>query len=92
MKRRLLTLARRLRQELAVYRRVLKDPRTPRAAKVLLGAAIAYAASPIDLIPDFVPVVGHLDDLLIVPTLVWLAFRLIPREVLEDCRRESMQP
>lgn len=78
----------RLRRELDVYRRVLADPRTPRIAKLLLGAAIAYLLSPIDLIPDFIPVIGHLDDVLIVPLLFWLALRFIPRQVIEDARAE----
>jgi uncharacterized membrane protein YkvA (DUF1232 family) len=76
----------RFREQLAVYRRALQDARTPWAAKVLLGAAIAYVLSPIDLIPDFIPVLGHLDDLLVVPLLVWLALRLIPAAVLRDAR------
>jgi uncharacterized membrane protein YkvA (DUF1232 family) len=74
------------RSELAVYRRAVQDTRTPWAAKLLLGAAIAYVLSPIDLIPDFIPVLGHLDDLVVVPLLVWLALRLIPGSVLRDAR------
>jgi uncharacterized membrane protein YkvA (DUF1232 family) len=72
--------------ELAFYRRALRHPRTPRASRILLGAAIAYALSPIDLIPDFIPVFGHLDDLVILPLLIWLAIRLIPKQVIEECR------
>lgn len=74
-------------RELAVYRRVLADPRTPRLPKVLLGAAVAYAVSPIDLIPDFIPVIGHLDDLIILPALVLLAIHFIPAPVMRDARR-----
>jgi uncharacterized membrane protein YkvA (DUF1232 family) len=85
--RRLRRAFRRLRREVAVYRLVLKDARTPWLARVLLGAAIAYLLSPIDLIPEFIPVIGQLDDLVIVPTLVFLALRLIPREVIADARR-----
>ena len=61
------------RRELTFYRFVVADPRTPKLAKWLLGLALGYAISPIDLIPDFIPVVGYLDDVLIVPALIILA-------------------
>ncbi len=86
MRKRLADLARAFRSEIGVYRSVIADPRCPRAPRWLLGAAVAYAVSPIDIIPDFVPVVGHLDDALILPVLVWLAARLIPGEVLDEHR------
>jgi uncharacterized membrane protein YkvA (DUF1232 family) len=89
MLKRLKAIKDRFKLELNVYRLILNDPRTPRPAKWLLGAAIAYAISPIDLIPDFIPVLGYLDDVLIVPTLVILAVKLIPQEVVEDCRRRA---
>jgi uncharacterized membrane protein YkvA (DUF1232 family) len=73
-------------QEIEFYRRVLRHPCTPRRSKLLLGAAIASAVSPIDLIPDFIPVVGHLDDLVILPLLIWMAVRLIPKTVIAECR------
>lgn len=76
----------RLGEELSVYRRAMRDPRTPWVARALLWVAVAYALSPVDLIPDFVPVLGHLDDLVVVPALVWLASRIIPGEVLRDAR------
>ena len=75
-----------IKREWRVYDAVRRNPRTPRAAKWLLGIAIAYLLSLIDLIPDFIPVIGHLDDALIVPGLVVIAVRLIPAEALEDAR------
>jgi len=84
-------LARKIKNEAEVYRLVLKDKRTPRLAKVLLGFAIGYLLSPVDLIPDFIPVIGHLDDVVIVPALVYLALKLIPAEVVADCRREVQE-
>ncbi|HLP09906.1 MAG TPA: YkvA family protein [Opitutaceae bacterium] len=78
--------AHRVGREFTVYRRVWRDPRTPWLPRILLGLAIAYFALPFDLIPDFIPVFGQLDDLLIVPLLVWLAVRLIPPAVLAEHR------
>ena len=86
MGKRLTSIARQFKQELRVYRLVLKDKRTPWLAKVLLGAAIAYALMPIDIIPDFIPILGHLDDLVIVPVLVVVGLKLIPKEVVDDAR------
>lgn len=63
-----------------------RDPRTPWYAKAFALCVVAYAFSPIDLIPDFIPVLGYLDDLLITPGGLWLAIRLIPPEVLEEAR------
>lgn len=75
-----------VRRELAYYRALLAHPRTPRVSKWLLAAAIAYFLSPIDLIPDAIPVLGQLDDLLIVPGLICLAVSLIPAAVRSECR------
>jgi uncharacterized membrane protein YkvA (DUF1232 family) len=66
-----------------------KDPETPWPARVAIALAVAYAASPIDLIPDFIPVLGQLDDLIIVPALIALALHLIPASVAARCRREA---
>ena len=64
-----------------------KDPRTPWYAKGIAFLTIAYALSPIDLIPDFIPILGYLDDLFIVPAGIALAIRLIPAEVLAEARK-----
>lgn len=77
-----------LKRELRVYGLLLHHRETPKLAKVLLGLAIGYALLPFDLIPDFVPVVGQLDDLVIIPVLVLLAFKLIPVSVIEECRKQ----
>lgn len=84
-------LGRRLRDEIAVYRLVLKDPRTPKRGRWLLGLAVGYAALPFDLIPDFLPVIGHLDDAVIIPLLIRAALRTIPKEVVDDCRHRMRQ-
>jgi uncharacterized membrane protein YkvA (DUF1232 family) len=70
MKERLTAFAHRIQRETSIYRAVAADPRCPRASSWLLGCTVAYALSPIDLIPDFIPVLGHLDDLIILPLLV----------------------
>ncbi len=66
-----------------------RDPITPWRAKVLAAAVAAYALSPIDLIPDFIPVLGWLDDLLIVPLGIWLVLKLLPPDVLVRCRAKA---
>lgn len=66
-----------------------RDPRVPWYAKVIAVAVAAYALSPIDLIPDFIPVIGYLDDLVIVPLGIWLVVRLIPEEVMVECRARA---
>ena len=77
-RKRLREIAHSLRQRLALYTAIYRDPRTPWLARCLLGVALAYLALPFDLIPDFLPVIGHLDDVLIVPGLILLALRLVP--------------
>ena len=83
---RLKDLARAAKHELDVYRCVLKHPATPRLAKVLLGVAVGYALLPFELIPDFIPVIGYLDDVIIVGLLVWIALRFVPARVVAECR------
>ena len=89
MKEKLKRIFNDFKNELKVYKLVAKDQRTPRISKILLGLAVAYAVSPVDLIPDFIPVIGHLDDIIIVPLLVIFALKLIPKEVIADCRRQA---
>lgn len=64
-------------------------PDTPLVAKILAALVVAYALSPIDLIPDFIPVLGYLDDLILVPLGIWLVLRLIPVQVLADSRLKA---
>ncbi|MGC8780376.1 MAG: YkvA family protein [Anaerolineae bacterium] len=66
-----------------------RDPRTPWIARIIAGCVVAYAFSPLDLIPDFVPVLGYLDDLVLVPLGVALALRLIPPDVLAESRARA---
>jgi uncharacterized membrane protein YkvA (DUF1232 family) len=67
----------------------LRRKETPAPAKILAAVAVAYALSPIDLIPDFIPVLGLLDDVLILPGLVALAVKMIPKDVFAECRAEA---
>lgn len=78
--------ARRIKRDVIALYLAARDPRTPWYARVAAAAVAAYALSPIDLIPDVVPVLGYLDDLLIVPLGILLVIRLIPAEVLEEHR------
>lgn len=66
-----------------------RDPRVPWYAKALIAGIIGYALSPIDLIPDFIPVIGYLDDLIIVPAGVYIVLKMIPAGVLDDCRKKA---
>lgn len=68
-----------------------RHPRTPWYAKALAACVVAYALSPLDLIPDFIPVLGYLDDLLLIPIGVWLALMLIPSDVMAECRARAEQ-
>jgi uncharacterized membrane protein YkvA (DUF1232 family) len=78
--------ARHLKAETFALYLAAHDPRTPWYAKLLVAGIVAYAFSPIDLIPDFVPVIGYLDDLILIPIGIALAIKLIPHQVLAECR------
>jgi len=81
--------ARRLKRQIWALYLALKDPETPWSARLLIFLTIAYATSPIDLIPDFIPILGQLDDLIVLPALIGLALRKIPKPVMARCRREA---
>jgi cobalt-zinc-cadmium efflux system protein len=83
-------LAKSFERELVIYRHVLGDPRTPVTAKVFLGLAIGYLCLPFDLIPDFIPVLGYVDDAVVVPALVYAAVRLIPQELVAEHRADVL--
>ena len=81
--------AKSLKREIDALYLAARDPRTPWYAKAVIACVVAYALSPIDLIPDFIPVLGYLDDLLLLPLGIYLALKLIPTEVLIDARRRA---
>ena len=83
--------ARHLKAETFALYLAARDPRTPWYAKLLVAGIVAYAFSPIDLIPDFVPVLGYLDDLVLIPMGIALAIKLVPHQVLADCRARAQQ-
>jgi len=78
--------ARRIKQDAVMLWFAYRDPRTPWLPKLVCMLAVAYALSPIDLIPDFIPVLGYLDDAILLPAMVWLAVQLLPVTVVSDCR------
>jgi len=84
-------LYRNFKKEIKVYKLVLEDKRTPRIGKFFLGLAIGYLFLPFDLIPDFIPVIGLLDDAIIIPLLIYIALKLIPREIILDNRKKVIE-
>ncbi|NJK68238.1 MAG: DUF1232 domain-containing protein [Microcoleus sp. CSU_2_2] len=82
--------ARKLKKETYAIYLASIDPRVPWYARVLAGVTVAYAFSPIDLIPDFIPILGYLDDLIIVPLGIWLVIKMIPPAVLAECRQKAI--
>jgi uncharacterized membrane protein YkvA (DUF1232 family) len=83
--------ARQLKAETWALALAVRDPRTPWYAKLLVAGIIAYACSPIDLIPDFVPVLGYLDDLVLLPLGIAWALQLVPPAVLVECRARAQE-
>lgn len=80
-----------LKQETYALYLAYKDPRVSWYARLWLAIVIGYAFSPIDLIPDFIPILGYLDDLILIPAGIWLALKMIPPQVLAECRAEAAQ-
>jgi uncharacterized membrane protein YkvA (DUF1232 family) len=81
--------ARRVKQDSVMLWFACRHPQTPWLAKAIAALAVAYALSPIDLIPDFIPVLGYLDDALLLPAMVWLAVRCLPEDVKDECHRQA---
>jgi len=83
------TVANKVKTEIIALSLAFRDKRTPVFAKILIFCTLSYALSPIDLIPDFIPVLGYLDDALLLPLMVLLTIRLIPSEVMNECRLKA---
>ena len=81
--------ARQVKVDLIALSLATRDPRTPWYAKLIIAGCVAYALSPVDVIPDFIPVLGLVDELIFIPIALALAIRFIPEEVLVDCRRRA---
>ena len=82
--------SRQLRTEVYALYLAFRDQRVPWYAKAFVVMIVAYALSPIDLIPDFIPVLGYIDDLVLIPAGIYLALKMIPKEVLEECRQRAV--
>lgn len=81
-------IAAKLKAEFAFYKRLQQHPQTPKLAKALLWLAIGYLLMPFDLIPDFLPVIGQLDELVIIPMLLYWAIKLTPPHIIAACKSE----
>ncbi|MCZ8521574.1 YkvA family protein [Paenibacillus mucilaginosus] len=84
-------MARKLKANLMVMYLAYRDPRVPLFSKIFAICVVAYAFSPVDLIPDFIPILGYLDDIILVPLGVYIAIRIFPKEVLEEYRIKAEQ-
>lgn len=82
--------ARKLKTDIPAVFLAMKQPDTPKLAKILAGITIAYALSPIDLIPDFIPVLGYLDDIILLPAMIALTLRCIPPKVIHRCQEQLL--
>ena len=84
------TIAAQLKAEFDFYKRLQQHPQTPKLAKALLWLAIGYLLMPFDLIPDFLPIIGQLDELVIIPLLLYLALKLTPSDIIAACKAEDI--
>jgi uncharacterized membrane protein YkvA (DUF1232 family) len=91
MREKLRHFARQMKNHVRALYLAARDPRTPIVTKCLVGFVVAYALSPIDLIPDFIPIIGYLDDALILPLGIYLAIKSLPEEVWHDCLKRVEQ-
>jgi uncharacterized membrane protein YkvA (DUF1232 family) len=85
---RLSSIAAGIKNEIKVLTYVARHPRLPLRCKFLAAFLVAYALSPIDPIPDIIPVLGQLDDLIITPVGIWILYKMVPRDILEEARNE----
>ncbi len=91
MLEKLKTTAKRLKRDVMTLYFVARDSRTPLYARGLAFLVVGYALSPLDLIPDFIPVLGLLDDIILVPAGIWLVLKLVPKNVLDDARVRALK-
>lgn len=83
--------AKELKRDVLVLWFALKNPDTPFLAKAVAFVTVAYALSPIDLIPDFIPVLGYIDDIILIPILVWITLKLVPDDVMIQSRQQAQE-
>lgn len=83
------TWARRIKRDSVTLWFAYRDPQTPFLVKSLCIFVVAYALSPIDLVPDFIPILGYIDDVILLPGLIWLSIRLLPKDVIERSRLQA---
>ncbi|MDP8925100.1 MAG: YkvA family protein [Chloroflexota bacterium] len=91
VRHRLRTWARELKIETYALALAARDPRVPWYARLFMALVVAYALSPLDLVPDFVPILGYLDDLILVPLGIWLALRMVPTPIMAECRARAAE-
>lgn len=81
--------ANKLKQNISAIYIATKNTHTPIIAKIFAGMTVAYALSPIDIVPDFIPVLGYLDDIILLPIFIWISIKLIPKEIMEQSKNEA---